>query len=97
MTFPRTLRRPSAFLPVVMSLAALATVAIHVARFGGARKPDEGAAAHIWQLLMALQIPVIAFFAVKWVPRGAKEAWVVLAVQIAAALAALAPVFLLGF
>jgi len=96
MTFPRMLRQPSAVLPVVMSLAALATVAIHVARFGGAPEPDEGAAAHIWQLLMALQVPVIAFFAIKWLPRGAKEASAVLALQVAAALAALAPVFLLG-
>jgi hypothetical protein len=90
------IRQPSAFVPVAMSLAALATVAIHVARFGVAREPDEGAAAHIWQLLMAAQIPVIAYFAIKWLPRAPREGLLVLAVQIAAVLAALAPVFLLG-
>jgi hypothetical protein len=78
-----------------MSFAALATVLLHVARFGAAREPDEGAAAHIWQLLMAAQIPVIVFFAIKWLPQAPKEALVVLALQIAAALAAAAPVFLL--
>ena len=90
------LKRPSAFLPLTFSLLAIATVAIHVARFGTAREPDEGTAAHIWQLLMALQLPIIAFFAVKWLPRKPKFAFVVLALQAGAALAALAPVYLLN-
>lgn len=102
MTSPRPitvsgmLRNPSAFLPVLMSLAALATVVVHVARFGAAREADEGTAAHLWQLLMAGQVPIIAFFAVRWLPQAPREARLVLALQLAAALAALAPVFLLG-
>jgi len=52
-----------------MSLVALGLVLGHIAMFGGAREADEGAAAHLWQLLMAGQIPVIAFFAIKWLPR----------------------------
>jgi hypothetical protein len=52
-----------------MSLAALATVAVYVALLGAARQPDENAAAHIWQLLMAAQLPIIAFFTIKWLPR----------------------------
>lgn len=96
MTLPRMIKQPSAFLPVAMSVAALATVALHVARFGVARESDEGAAAHIWQLLMAAQIPIIALFAIKWLPRAPKAALAVLALQIGAVLAALAPVFLLG-
>jgi len=95
MTLPRLIKRPSAFLPVAMSLAALATVLLHVARFGVAREADEGAAAHIWQLLMAAQVPIIAFFAAKELPRAPKEALPVLALQLVAMLAALAPVFLL--
>jgi hypothetical protein len=89
------LKQPSGFLPIAMSLAALATVLLHVARFGVVREPDEGAAAHIWQLLMAAQIPIIGFFAVKWLPRAPKQALPVLALQVGAVLAALAPVFLL--
>jgi hypothetical protein len=96
MILPRIIKHPSAYVPVAMSLAALATVALHVARFGAAREPDEGAAAHIWQLLMAAQLPIIAFFAIKWLPQAPKEASLVLALQFAAVLAALAPVFLLG-
>ena len=89
------MKLPSAFLPVVMSLGALATVLFSLARFGVVREADEGAAAHIWQLLMAAQLPIIAFFAVKWLPRAPKAALAVLALQGGAALAALAPVFLL--
>jgi hypothetical protein len=91
----RMIKRPSAFVPVAMSLAALATVLFHVAKFGVVREPDEGTAAHIWQLLMAGQMPIIAFFAIKWLPRAPKETLAVLAPQIGAVLAALAPVFLL--
>jgi hypothetical protein len=58
------IKRPSAFLPLAMSLAALAVVLGHVAMFGAAREADEGSAAHIWQILMAGQIPIMAFFAI---------------------------------
>jgi hypothetical protein len=92
----RFIKHPSAFAPLAMSFAALVTVLLHVARFGVAREADEGTSAHIWQLLMAAQLPIIAFFAVKWVSRNPKQAWTVLALQVAALLAALAPVFLLG-
>ncbi len=89
------MKNPSAFLPPTMSLAALATVLIHIAIFGVARQADEGTAAHIWQILMAGQIPIIAFFIFKWLPRTPINALAVLALQGGAALAALAPVFLL--
>ena len=79
------LRRPSAFLPVAMSLGAL----------GPAPQADEGAAAHLWQLLMAGQVPIVVFFAIKWVPQSPRQAIPILALQIGAALAAMAPVFLL--
>ena len=63
------MKSPSAFLPVAMSLAALATLLVHVALFGVARQADEGTAAHIWQILMAGQLPIMAFFVIKWLPR----------------------------
>jgi hypothetical protein len=92
-----TLTRPSALIPVVMSLAALLVVLGHIVMFGTARQADEGAAAHLWQLLMAGQLPVIAFFAIKWFPRTPGPALLVLALQASAGLAAAAPVFLLDF
>jgi DNA-binding CsgD family transcriptional regulator len=91
------LKNPSAFLPLAMSFGALATVLIYVAIFGPAPQADEGTAAHIWQILMAGQIPIILFFAFKWLPRTPKEALLVLVLQGGAALMALAPVFLLRF
>jgi hypothetical protein len=78
-----------------MSLAALSLVIGHLALFGTARQTDEGTAAHLWQLLMAGQIPVIAFFALRWLPRTPGQALLVLVLQAVAGVAAAAPVFLL--
>ena len=55
-----TLKQPSAFIPLAMSFAALSLVLGHVAFFGVAREADEGTAAHLWQLLMAGQLPVMS-------------------------------------
>ena len=90
------LNRPSAVIPIAFSLAALTTVLVHVALFGTAREADEGTAAHLWQLFMVSQAPVGAFFAIKWLPHTPGPALQVLGLQVAAALAALAPVFFLG-
>lgn len=91
------MKHPSAFLPLAMSLAAITTVVVHVALSGTAREADEGAAAHIFQLLIAGQVPIVAFFAIKWLPRAPKEAVPILILQLGAALAALAPVFFLNW
>jgi hypothetical protein len=80
-----------------MSLAALAVVVCHIAVSGIARQADEGAAAHLWQILMVGQIPVIALFALMWLPRAPRQALLVLALQAAAAIAAAAPVLLLNW
>jgi hypothetical protein len=69
---------------------------IHIGWFGTAREADEGTAAHLWQILMAGQLPIIAWFAIKWLPKDPKATFVVLAVQLLAGLAAAAPVFYLG-
>jgi len=95
MTTPILLKKPSAFLPVAMSLAGLAVVLVHVTIYGVAREADEGAAAHIWQILMAAQLPVLVFFASRWLPRSPKQALLVMALQASAIVAALAPVYFL--
>jgi hypothetical protein len=76
-------------------LIALALVLSYVATLGVVHKADEGAVAHIWQILMAVQVPIIAFFAIKYLPQKPKQALLVLALQIAAVLVACAPVFFL--
>ena len=85
--------RPSAFVPLIMSLCALAIVLAHVALAGAAHEADEGAAAHVFQILIASQAPIIAFFAITALQRAPREALLVLAVQVAAIGAALAPVW----
>jgi len=99
MRFSAMLKQPSAFVPLIMSLVALSLVGIAVALHGvsGARQPDEGGFAHLWQLMMAGQLPVIAWFAITWVPRSPREGLMVLVLQAVAGIAAAAPVFLLGF
>lgn len=80
---------------MAMSFVALAIVFVHIIMSGTAPQADEGTAAHLWQLLMAAQIPVIAFFAIRWLPQSPRAALVVLALQAVAVLAALAPIYLL--
>lgn len=89
------LKQPSAFLPVTMSAVALAIVLIFFALHGPAPQADEGTAAHLWQLLMGGQVPIVLYFAAIWLPRSPRQALPVLGLQVVAALAAMAPVFLL--
>lgn len=89
------LGHPSALVPIAMSLAALALVLGHIAMVGTARQADEGTEAHLWQLLMAGQLPIIALFAITSLPRAPRRTLWVLALQSSAALAAAAPVFIL--
>ena len=95
MTISAMLKRPSAFLPLILASGAVLTILVHLARFGPAPQADEGTAAHIWQLLMLLQLPAVGFFAIKWLPEAPRQALIVLALQVAAIAAALAPVALL--
>jgi hypothetical protein len=101
-SFRSILKQPSAFLPLAMSLTAIGVLCgaaiygiLHGAH-GIIREPDEGTAAHLWQLLMAGQLPVLLFFAIKWLPRAPRQTLYVLALQAGAALASMAPVFFLG-
>ena len=76
---PTALKKPSGVLPIAMSLAALTVVLIPIAVYGVARVEagrgqDEGAAAHLWQLLMGGQLPIVAFFLIKWLPQTPRPA-----------------------
>jgi hypothetical protein len=89
-------RKPSAFVPMAMSLTALVVVLVHILVFGVVRESDEGPSAHIWQLLMGGQLPILAYFLIRWLPRAPRYTLCVLALQIGAALAAIAPVYFLA-
>lgn len=88
-----TFRHPSAWIPLVMSLAALCMVAGRLILIGTAREADEGATAHLFQLLMAGQVPVIVFFAMRWLRRAPGNALTVMVVQAMAVAIACAPVW----
>jgi hypothetical protein len=83
-TLSSILKHPSAFVPTAMSLLAVGVVVAHIALVGTARQPDEGTAAYIWRLLMAGQLPIILFFAIRWLLQT-RYALTVLAFQGAAA------------
>ena len=89
------MKQPSALVPLVMSFAALALVLGHFALFGIVHEADEGTAAHIFQLLMVGQVPIVAFFAARWLPRAPRQTLRVLALQAGAGLAAIVSVVLL--
>jgi len=91
---------PTALLPIGLSLGALLVVVLHVAFFGSAPEPDGDSAAHVWQLLMAAQIPALALFIARWLPRARRLTLQILTLQGAAiavsvAVAAAAPVYFL--
>lgn len=98
-SFGDIVRQPSALIPMVMSLTALALVLGTVATSGTGPevvvngRPDEGTIAHLWQILMAGQLPILVFFAIKWLRRAPKPTFGVLGLQAAAVLAAMAPVW----
>ena len=102
LSFGAMTKRPCAFLPLAMSLTALTMLACAlidglIQNHGQiVREADEGTIAHLWQILMAGQLPIIALFAIKWLPRAPKPTLYVLALQAGAALASMAPVYFLN-
>jgi len=89
------LKRPSAYLPLAMSAFVAALILVRLARFGLVRETDEGAEAHLFQILMPAQLPIVAFFAASFLRREPKPALEVLGLQILAAAGVFALVFFL--
>ena len=90
-----SMKRPSAFMPLLLSGAALLMVLGHAAVYGTAHEADEGTAAHIFQILMVLQTAFMVVFAVRWLPVARLRAARILALQLLAAAAALTSVYFL--
>jgi hypothetical protein len=87
------LKEWSAWLPVAIAVFLLALVFRYVAVHGVVGEADEGTEAHLFQLLMPIQLMVMAYFAITSLPRAPRPTLVVLALQIAAAIAVLAAVY----
>ncbi len=88
------LRHPTAFLPILVSLVIVA-FGIQEAVTVGLRQPDEGTAAHLFQILIPLELVLIAIFAFTWLPRSPRAALAVLALQVGLVVAILAGVVFL--
>jgi len=89
------LRNPTVFLPLAMSLLALGMVLVHFTIFGIVKETDEGTAAHIFQLLMVGQFPIVAFLAFRWFAIAPRQTFFFIVFQVVAALAAIIAVFFL--
>ncbi len=86
---------PLTLAPILLPLFCIGMVLVHLARFGTRVEADEGTEAHLFQLFMVLQVPLMVLFAAKWWPVRRQATLVVLALQGLAAAAALALVFFL--
>ena len=87
------IKQPSALLLLAMSFAALTLVLGHAAVFGVLHEVDEGTAAHIWQILMAAQLPILLYFILKWLPRQPRQSLQILALLAGTWLANFAAVY----
>ena len=92
MNFATLVRQPTAIVPLLMSGGAFALIAYILATVGVTHPPDEGAPARVFQLLILLQAPLVATFALKWLPRCPRPALLTLLLQIVVAFAAVATV-----
>jgi hypothetical protein len=101
MTTGALLKEPTAYGPVLMSVSAMLLVVgavVYIASGGvtyGQRTGDEGLLAHLFQWLMTVQVPVAAVFVVKWRRRAPMPTLTVLAIQLAAWLMAVVPLYVL--
>lgn len=92
----RLVRVTSASAPLVMSAAAVLLLILALKTGWGAGPPgDEGAAAHLWQLLVGLQLPLIAAFAATADWRRPSGALGILGLQLLGLMLAAAPVAIL--
>ena len=82
-----------ALLPLAMTIAVVIAGLLEGLRTGFARQPDEGTAAHLFQILLPLEIPIILAFAVTQLERRPTWTRSIIALQLGAAAALVLAVF----
>jgi hypothetical protein len=94
---PKLRRSPWTWVPFGLSLAALGLIGgfVLLARPLPSPGGDEGAAARLFQLLLALDLVAILGFAARWLPAAGREAAIVLVLQAAAMVVPIAVIALL--
>jgi hypothetical protein len=91
------MRWVGALLPLAMTFVIVVAGIQHVIAAGGlVREADEGTAAHLFQILIPAQIPIIVLFAATQLERHPAFTRGFLAAQIAAAGSLIAAVFILA-
>ena len=83
------------FLPLIFSAAAFAIAIVNIAA-GVPPQADENASAHLWQLLMIAQLPLILLF-LATAERRALPVLLMVGLQLGAVAAACIPVWLAGY
>src|SRR5437867_4289567 len=87
------LKHWTGWLPIAISVFLLLLALRYVAAYGPLRQADEGSEAHLFQLLMPVQLAVMAYFALTWLPRAPRGTLAVLGLQAVAAAAVFATVY----
>ena len=92
------IKKPSAWVPIALSLITLVMILVYIATVDIANPPeaDEGIPAHLFQIWLVIEFFMLAFFAIKWLPQNPKSAFFVLALQIVMVLIPMSIVFSLG-
>ena len=85
----------SGWVPVVMSVAAIALLIVALTTGWERGYKDEGVVAHSWQLLVGLQVPLILVFLATANWRRPLGIFAILGLQVLGLLVAMAPVALL--
>jgi hypothetical protein len=70
-----------AYLPIAMSLLALLVVGTALLSGNAVPQHDEDAYAHLWQILICGQLPVVLFFAIKWLRLSNRKAMQIFGLQ----------------
>ncbi len=92
----RTINVWSGRLPIALSALAVGLLVLALTTGWGRGPPgDEGAAAHLWQLLVGLQIPLIVAFVATADWRRPLGPLAILGLQVLALMIAMAPVAVL--
>ena len=91
------LKKPSAWVPILLSICIIGMEVVVLTFFATPQpEPDEGVAAHLFQLWLVLEAVLIPVFALKWLARFPIPALQIIALQALLVLVGCFPVFYLN-
>lgn len=88
-------KQASAWIPIAISAVATSVLVVQAWKYGVSHDGGPGPITHIFHLLMALQMPFVAHFAIGWLSRGSGMALLLLAAHLIAAAGAFAALYVL--